>query len=49
MASFGTYLLHTNHLSARELYEYLYNDGCERRRYCFLIVFNGCEVVSMLL
>lgn len=27
MASLGAYLLHTNHLSDRELYEYLYNDA----------------------
>jgi len=27
MSSLGAYLLHTNHLSDRELYEYLYNDG----------------------
>ena len=27
MASLGAYLLHTNHLSDRELYEYLYHDG----------------------
>jgi hypothetical protein len=27
MASLGAYLLHTNHLSDRELYEYLYRDG----------------------
>lgn len=27
MASLGAYLLHTNHLSDRELYEYLYNEA----------------------
>ena len=27
MASLGAYLLHTNHLADRELYEYLYNDA----------------------
>ena len=27
MASLGAYLLHTNHLSDRELYEYLYHDA----------------------
>src|SRR6059036_3187885 len=27
MALLGAYLLHTNHLSDRELYEYLYDDG----------------------
>jgi hypothetical protein len=27
MASLGAYLLHTNHLSDRELYQYLYNDA----------------------
>lgn len=27
MASLGAYLLHTNHLSDRELYDYLYHDG----------------------
>src|SRR5258705_10892256 len=27
MSSLGAYLLHTDHLSDRELYEYLYNDG----------------------
>ena len=27
MASLGAYLLNTNHLSDRELYEYLYNEG----------------------
>src|SRR4026207_1149353 len=27
MATLGAYLLHTNHLSDRELYEYLYRDG----------------------
>src|SRR5215510_12989882 len=27
MASLGAYLLHTNHLSDRELYDYLFNDG----------------------
>ena len=27
MASMGAYLLHTNHLSDRALYEYLYNEG----------------------
>ncbi len=34
MASLGAYLLHTNHLSDRELYEYLYTTVCARRR-CF--------------
>jgi hypothetical protein len=30
MASLGVYLLHTDHLSDRELYQYLYNEGlCE--------------------
>ena len=27
MASLGTYLLHTNHFSDRQLYEYLYSEG----------------------
>jgi hypothetical protein len=27
MATLGAYLLHTNHLSDRALYEYLYHDG----------------------
>lgn len=27
MATLGAYLLHTNHLSDRELYQYLYHDG----------------------
>jgi hypothetical protein len=27
MATLGAYLLHTNHLSDRELYEYLYHEG----------------------
>src|SRR5687767_8006320 len=32
MASLGAYLLHTNHLSDRELYDYLYHDGRSEER-----------------
>ena len=35
MASLGAYLLHTNHLSDRELYEYLYNDGLREEAVLF--------------
>jgi hypothetical protein len=35
MASMGAYLLHTNHLSDRELYEYLYNDGLREEAVLF--------------
>jgi hypothetical protein len=49
MASLGAYLLHTNHLSDRELYEYLYNDGLreeavlfpENPSYAFMIDLTG--------
>lgn len=35
MASLGAYLLHTNHLSDRELYGYLYNDGLREEAVLF--------------
>ena len=35
MASLGAYLLHTNHLSERELYEYLYHDGLREEAVLF--------------
>src|SRR5262245_49856701 len=35
MASLGAYLLHTNHLTDRELYEYLYNDGLREEAVLF--------------
>ena len=35
MSSLGAYLLHTNHLSDRELYEYLYNDGLREEAVLF--------------
>lgn len=35
MASLGAYLLHTNHLSDWELYEYLYNDGLREEAVLF--------------
>ncbi len=35
MASLGAYLLHTNHLSDRELYDYLYNDGLREEAVLF--------------
>ena len=35
MASLGAYLLHTNHLSDRALYEYLYNDGLREEAVLF--------------
>jgi hypothetical protein len=35
MAGLGAYLLHTNHLSDRELYEYLYNDGLREEAVLF--------------
>ena len=35
MAQFGAYLLHTNHLSDRELYNYLYNDGLREEAVLF--------------
>jgi hypothetical protein len=35
LASLGTYLLHTNHLSDRALYEYLYNDGLREEAVLF--------------
>jgi hypothetical protein len=35
MASLGAYLLHTNHLSERELYDYLYNDGLREEAVLF--------------
>jgi hypothetical protein len=35
MASMGSYLLHTNHLSDRALYEYLYNDGLREEAVLF--------------
>ena len=35
MASLGAYLLHTNHLSDRELYEYLYNEGLREEAVLF--------------
>jgi len=49
MANLGAYLLHTDHLSDRELYEYLYNDGLreeavlfpENPSYAYLIDLTG--------
>ncbi len=49
MATMGAYLLHTNHLSDRALYEYLYNDGLreeavlfpENPSYAFMIDLTG--------
>jgi len=35
MSSLGAYLLHTNHLRDRELYEYLYNDGLREEAVLF--------------
>jgi hypothetical protein len=35
MASLGAYLLHTNHLSDRELYEYLYHEGLREEAVLF--------------
>src|SRR6185503_3328941 len=35
MASLGAYLQHTNHLSDRELYDYLYNDGLREENVFF--------------
>lgn len=35
MATLGCYLLHTNHLSDRALYEYLYNDGLREEAVLF--------------
>jgi hypothetical protein len=35
MAAMGAYLLHTNHLSDRELYEYLYRDGLREEAVLF--------------
>lgn len=35
MASLGSYLLHTNHLSDRALYEYLYHDGLREEAVLF--------------
>jgi hypothetical protein len=35
MAGLGAYLLHTNHLSDRKLYEYLYNDGLREEAVLF--------------
>jgi len=35
MANLGSYLLHTDHLSDRELYEYLYNDGLREEAVLF--------------
>jgi hypothetical protein len=35
MASLGSYLLHTNHLSDRDLYEYLYHDGLREETVLF--------------
>ena len=35
MASLGAYLLHTNHLSERALYEYLYDDGLREEAVLF--------------
>jgi hypothetical protein len=49
MATLGAYLLHTNHLSDRQLYEYLYQDGLreeavlfpENPSYAFMIDLTG--------
>ena len=35
LATLGAYLLHTNHLSDRALYEYLYNDGLREEAVLF--------------
>ena len=35
MASLGAYLLHTNHVSDRELYDYLYTDGLREEAVLF--------------
>ena len=35
MASLGAYLLHTNHLSDRELYDYLYHEGLREESVLF--------------
>jgi hypothetical protein len=35
MASLGAYVLHTNHLSDRALYEYLYHDGLREEAVLF--------------
>jgi hypothetical protein len=35
MASLGAYLLHTNHLSDQELYEYLYDEGLREEAVLF--------------
>jgi len=35
LASLGTYLLHTDHLSDRELYDYLYHDGLREEAVLF--------------
>jgi hypothetical protein len=35
MATLGAYVLHTNHLSDRALYEYLYNDGLREEAVLF--------------
>jgi hypothetical protein len=35
MATLGAYLLHTNHLTDRELYEYLYNEGLREEAVLF--------------
>src|ERR1044072_1363214 len=35
MATLGSYLLHTNHLSDRALYEYLYHDGLREQAVLF--------------
>ena len=35
MATLGAYLLHTNHLSDRELYKYLYHDGLREEAVLF--------------
>lgn len=35
MASLGAYLLHTNHLTDRRLYDYLYNDGLREEAVLF--------------
>ncbi|HVF21938.1 MAG TPA: hypothetical protein VM941_02635, partial [Pyrinomonadaceae bacterium] len=35
MASLGAYLMHTNHLSDRALYEYLYHDGLREEAVLF--------------
>ncbi len=35
MASLGAYLLHTNHMTDRELYDYLFNDGLREEAVLF--------------